>query len=90
MPKRLLYQPRRVNPAARRVLQQRPFVLKRTVLKLAFAQPLRYNRNEGYRTAEITYPFKMLADFLQQKCGLVEPRGIEPLASSLRTMRSTN
>ncbi|XQZ43803.1 hypothetical protein E2978_01550 (plasmid) [Paracoccus yeei] len=25
MPKRLLYQPRRVNPAARRVLQQRPF-----------------------------------------------------------------
>ena len=66
------------------------FALKRTVLKLAFAQPLRYQRNEGYRTAEITFPFKVLADFLQQKCGLVEPRGIEPLASSLRTMRSTN
>ena len=64
-----------------KIYEKDTFVLKRTVLKLAFAQPLRYNRNEGYRTAEITYPFKVLADFLQQKCGLVEPRGIEPLTS---------
>ena len=33
--------------------------VKRTVLKLAFAAPLRYSRNEGYRTAEITFPFKV-------------------------------
>ena len=47
------------------------FAFKRTVLKLAFAEPLRYSRNDGYRTAEITFPFKVLADISTQKCGLV-------------------
>lgn len=63
------------------IYEKGTFALKRTVLKMAFAQPLRYNRNEGYRTAEITYPFKVLADFLQQRRGLVEPRRIELLTS---------
>lgn len=54
------------------------FALKRTVLKLAFAEPLRYSRNEGYRTAEITFPFKVLADFQSLKCGMVEGAGFEP------------
>ena len=44
------------------------FALKRTVLKLAFAEPLRYSRNEGYRSAEITFPFEVLADFPTLKC----------------------
>ncbi len=64
------------------------FALKRTVLKLAFAEPLRYSRNEGYRTAEITFPFKVLADFSTLKCGMVEPRGIEPLTSCMPCRRS--
>ena len=54
------------------------FALKRTVLKLVFAEPLRYSRNEGYRTAEITFPFKVLADFSSLKCGMVEGAGFEP------------
>ena len=54
------------------------FALKRTVLKLAFAEPLRYNRNTGYRTAEATFPFKVLADFSTLKCGMVGDPGIEP------------
>ncbi|SEJ65743.1 Site-specific DNA recombinase [Pseudooceanicola nitratireducens] len=54
------------------------FALKRTVLKLAFAEPLRYSRNEGYRTAETTFPFKVLADFSSLKCGMVGDPGIEP------------
>ena len=37
------------------------FALKRTVLKLAYAEPLRYSRETGYRIAEITLPFKALA-----------------------------
>ena len=53
-------------------------------------EPLRYDRSEGYRTAKITFPFKVLADFFDARCGLVEPRGIEPLTSSLRTTRSPN
>jgi hypothetical protein len=66
------------------------FSFKRTVLKLAFAEPLRYSRNEGYRTAEITFPFKVLADISTQECGLVEPRGVEPLTSAVRLQRSPN
>ena len=59
------------------------FALKRTVLKLAFAEPLRYSRNQGYRTAEITFPFKVLADFQSLKCGMVGPAGLEPAAKPL-------
>ena len=47
------------------------FALKRTVLKLAFAEPLRYSRNEGYRTAKTTFPFKVLANFSSLKCWMV-------------------
>jgi site-specific DNA recombinase len=54
------------------------FALKRTVLKLAFAEPLRYSRNEDYRPAETTFPFKVLADFQSLKCGMVEGAGFEP------------
>lgn len=54
------------------------FALKRTVLKLAFAEPLRYTRNKGYRTAEITFHFKVLADSQSLKCRMVEGAGFEP------------
>ncbi len=64
-----------------KIYEKGGLALKRTVLKLVFAEPLRYCREEGYRTAKSTFPFKVLADFLQQKCGLVEPRGVEPLTS---------
>lgn len=49
--------------------------MQQAVLRLSFAEPLRYSRNEGYRTAEITFPFKVLAEFSTPKCGMVEPRG---------------
>ena len=62
--------------------------VKHTVLKLAFAAPLRYSRSEGCRTAEITFPFKALAEFSTPKCGMVEPRGIEPLTSCMPCKRS--
>ena len=63
---------------------------RRAVLKLVFAEKLPYHRNEGYRTAETTLPFKVLSDFRNMKSGVVELRGIEPLTSSLRTTRSPN
>ena len=37
--------------------------LRRTVLKLAFADRIKYTRNEGPRTPEISLPFKALAGF---------------------------
>ena len=58
------------------IYEKGSFALKRTVLKLAFVEPLRYSRFEGYRTAETTFPFKVLAGFYNNGCGLVEPRGL--------------
>ncbi len=74
------------NPCS--IYEKCEFTFKRTVLKLAFAEPLRYSRNEGYRTAKTTFPFKVLADFLTQKCGMADPRGFEPLASAFGGQRS--
>lgn len=54
---------------------------KRLVLRMAFKSRLGYFRNEGYRTAETTLPFKLLTAILPQKEGLVEPIGIEPTTS---------
>jgi hypothetical protein len=36
---------------------------KRAVLKLVFAERLPYIRNQGYRTAKTSLPFKALGDF---------------------------
>ena len=59
------------------------FALKRAVLKLAFSEPLRYSRNEGYRTAKTTFPFKVLAEFQTQKCGMVGGTGFEPVTPAM-------
>ncbi len=61
---------------------------KAAVLGTTVSEPLRRNRETGYRTAKIILPFRVSADFLSRKCDMVEPRGIEPLTSSLRTTRS--
>jgi site-specific DNA recombinase len=65
------------------IYEKGSFALKRTVLKLAFAEPLRYKRNEGYRTAKTTFTFKVLADFSTPKCGMVAPIGVEPMTYRL-------
>ncbi len=57
--------------------------LRRIVLNLALAEPLTYDRKAGLRTAKTTLPFNMLGSFFIAKCGLVEPRGIEPLTSTM-------
>lgn len=49
---------------------------RRAVLKLAFSERLTYARNEGYRTAKISTPFKMLGDINMSKKEMVPPAGI--------------
>jgi DNA invertase Pin-like site-specific DNA recombinase len=49
---------------------------KRTVLKLAFAERLTYDRKEGYRTPQVTVPFEFLG-FFDQKCKMVPLGRIE-------------
>lgn len=62
--------------------------LRRTVLKLAFADRLSYVRNQGFRTPEISSPFKLLGVFGREKCEMAHPRGFEPLASAFGGQRS--
>lgn len=48
-----------------------PLPLRQAVLRLAFLEPLRYCRQNGYRTPETAYPFKVLATISGQKCEMV-------------------
>ena len=52
---------------------------RRAVLKLTFAHRLRYKRGEGFRTPDMTLPFKVLADFFSGEMGMARPKGFEPL-----------
>ena len=60
------------------IYQKGGFAMRQTVLRLAFAEPLRYSRENGYRTAKTTFPFKVLAEISSPKCGMVGDPGIEP------------
>lgn len=61
---------------------------RRLVPKLLFGGRVLYRRNEGYRTAAIARPFRVLRAIAGGKSDLVEPRGIEPLTSAVRLQRS--
>ena len=54
------------------------FEHKRALLKLAFAERLQYVRNQGFRTAEIAFPFKALACPQAGSVKLAERVGFEP------------
>ena len=51
---------------------------RRAVLKLTFVERLRYDRKEGFRTANLSLPFKVLGEFLSGGNGMARPAGIEP------------
>ena len=63
---------------------------RRTVLKLVFSDRLTYCRNEGYRTAKISTPFKLLGDINMKKNGMVPRTGIEPVTRGFSIRCSTN
>ena len=47
------------------------YATRQTVLRLAFVEPLQYSRNQGYRTPEISFPFKVLEGITGQKKEMV-------------------
>ena len=51
---------------------------RRTVLKLTFADPLRYARNAGSRTANLSLPFNVLSSTFGRRRRVVGPEGLEP------------
>ena len=54
-------------------------VERKTVLRLAFLEPLAYCRNQGLRTPSLAFPFKALGGFCGHKCEMARPKGFEPL-----------
>ena len=64
--------------------------LRRTVPKLLFGGRLPYHRIEGYRTADIAYPFKALQAIKHGEYRLVPRGGIEPPTLRFSVACSTN
>ena len=52
--------------------------LRRLVLRLTFAQQLVYDRKTGYRTPDLSLPFKLLTPSQTPVCEMVPPHGLEP------------
>ncbi len=63
---------------------------KRAVLKLAFLDRLTYVRNEGYRTPDLSLPFKALSGFVIGKNDMVARDGIEPPTRGFSVLCSTD
>ena len=47
------------------------FSMRQTVLRLAFAEPLRYSQNGVYETPKFSFPFKCLGEFSEPKSEMV-------------------
>lgn len=62
--------------------------LKRTVLRLAFAERVSYCRKSGLRTPKTALPFRLLDGCSCGKLEMARPRGLEPLTSSSGGLRS--
>ncbi|MEE4538258.1 MAG: zinc ribbon domain-containing protein [Erythrobacter sp.] len=54
------------------------FAAQKTVLRLAFVEPVSYCRNRGVRTPKISFPFKVLGDLSIGDCGMARWGGFEP------------
>ena len=51
---------------------------KQTVLKLVFSSPLKYKKNEGFRTPDFSSIFSLLQEISGRKEGMAEREGFEP------------
>ena len=66
------------------------YALRQTVLRLAFAKPLRYNQNGVYGTPEFSFPFKYLEGISGSKSEMVLLERIELSTSPLPRECSTS
>jgi len=56
--------------------------VRKTILKTAFKAPLAYDRQNGYRTPQVSVIFEFLADFTS-KCEMVRSRRLELTSQSI-------
>ncbi|HOY78051.1 MAG TPA: recombinase family protein, partial [Hyphomonadaceae bacterium] len=52
---------------------------KRLAMKLVFSERLTYVRNQGYRTPNLSLPFKAMRDFFDPNLGMARPKRFELL-----------
>ena len=71
-----------------KIWEKGDLLLKRAVLRLAFVEPVAYDRKQGVRTPIYAFPFKALEGLKLGKCEMAHPRGFEPLASAFGGQRS--
>mgnify|MGYP000138535428 CR=1 FL=1 len=64
--------------------------MRQTVLRLAFAEPLRYGQNGVYRTPNFSFPFRTLTKKLGRKSEMVLLERIELSTSPLPRECSTS
>src|SRR5690606_27564415 len=61
-----------------KIWQNADVIGRKTVLRLAFSQPLPYCRKEGLRTPDLAFPFKALAGLSTPKSEMAHRGGFEP------------
>lgn len=61
-----------------KIWQSGDLLQKRTVLRLAFRERLTYSRENGYRTPNLSLPFKLLGGFNMENLAMVRAGGLEP------------
>ncbi|MFV0359700.1 hypothetical protein [Tropicimonas sp.] len=61
-----------------KICENRQIEHRQTVLKLAFADQLAYDRENGFRTPERPLPFKALVDICGGNLGMARWGGFEP------------
>lgn len=61
------------------IWEKADLVWRRTVLRLAFLEPVAYSRNQGLRTPKTAFPFRVLEEIQSGGRVMARPRGFEPL-----------
>lgn len=72
------------------IYEKGSLTVRRSVLRLAFAEPIRYSRKEGYGTIKSAFPFKVLKEITGSKSEMVLLERIELSTSPLPRECSTS